>query len=417
MSDPSLQEAAYVGEATLPPGLPNRERMLQTRDRVDLAVILPTFNERENIDELIERLTVVLATLKWELIFVDDDSTDGTVRLIESYARVDGRIRLLQRIGRRGLSSACMEGILSTRARHVAVMDADLQHDEALLPLMYAELQARNLDIVVGTRNAQGGSMGEFSARRLLLSHAGKAMSRLICRCELTDPMSGFFMVDRTFFLKAIRTMHGGGFKILVDLLASSPEPVRIRELGYRFRQRHGGESKVDLNTAAEYLFLLVSKLTRGVIPTRFVLFALVGAVGLATHLLCLVSLMVLGHMQFVLAQSIATVVAMTENFFLNNLITFRDRRLHGMSLFLGLASFWLACSFGAWANVSLARSLVQSGSTWEIAGLIGVIISFVWNYSITNMFTWQKGRRVSSSATPEAQPGTKDAEPSVLLR
>jgi len=366
----------------------------------DLAIVLPTFNERENIAKLITQLSATLGSLNWELIFVDDDSTDGTASLIASYARQDRRIRLIQRIGRRGLSSACIEGIMATTAAHVAVMDADLQHDEALLPLMYAELKQRGLDVIVGTRNAHGGSMGEFSSRRIFLSRAGQKMSKLVCRCELSDPMSGFFLVDRAFFLRVVRRMQCGGFKILLDMLASSPEPVRVGELGYCFRQREQGKSKLDLNTGADYLFFLVNKLTKGFIPARFVLFALVGATGVVTHLLCLLSLMSLAHISFVPAQIIATALAMTENFFINNLITFYDLRLRGMHLLLGLGSFGLACLFGAWANLIVARSLFQSGWSWYFAGLAGILISSVWNYSMSSLFTWKK----RSSARAEEQ-------------
>jgi dolichol-phosphate mannosyltransferase len=358
---------------------------------IDLAVVLPTFNERDNIAELIARLSAALDSLNWELIFVDDDSTDGTPALVESYARADRRIRLLRRIGRRGLSSACIEGIMATSAPYVAVMDADLQHDETILPAMYAELRRRRLDVIVGTRNASGGSMGDFSAPRVLLSRAGKAVSKMVCHRELSDPMSGFFMVDRKFFLQAVRRMQGCGFKILLDMLASSPQTVRVGEIGYSFRQRRHGRSKLDLSTGVEYLSLIASKLTGGLVPSRFALFALVGAAGLVTHLLCLAALMTVAHISFLPAQAIATFIAMTENFFLNNLITFRDLRLRGLSLLLGLFSFCLACSFGAGVNLVLARSLSRSGCPLYLAGAAGIVVSSVWNYSVSSLFTWHR--------------------------
>jgi dolichol-phosphate mannosyltransferase len=359
--------------------------------RVDLAVVIPTFNERGNIPELVARLTEALQGLSWELIFVDDDSPDGTSSVLNELARRDRRIRLIHRIGRRGLSSACIEGILATTANYIAVMDADMQHDETILPRMLEVLRQDSLDLVVGTRNAQGGSMGQFGKQRVLLSRLGQKVSNGICRCEISDPMSGFFLCSRSFFFEVVRRLNGGGFKILVDMLASAERPVRLAEVGYTFRSRKHGASKLDINTAVEYLFLVIDKLTGRMMPTRFVAFSLVGLAGVATHQVCLAILLFGFHLHFLAAQIIATYIAMTENFFLNNLVTWRDRSLSGVRLLSGLASFCFACSFGAWANVILARSLLQSGAPWYLAGIAGIILSSVWNYSVSNLFTWQK--------------------------
>lgn len=365
--------------------------------RIDLALVIPTYNERGNIPELIARIESALQSLSWELIFVDDDSPDETAEVIASFARHDPRIRLIHRIGRRGLSSACIEGILATTSNYVAVMDADMQHDESVLPQMLSTLRQDSLDLVVGTRNADGGSMGQFSRHRVLLSRLGQKVSNTICQCEISDPMSGFFLFNRSFFLEVVRNLNAGGFKILVDMLASSERPVRFAEVGYTFRARTCGESKLDVNTAVEYLFLVLDKLTDKftgrALPLRFAAFGLVGATGFATHLLCLSLFMFGFHWHFLTAQIAATYIAMTENFFLNNLVTWRDRSLRGVRLVTGMASFWLACSFGAWANVIFARSLLQSGAKWYLAGIAGIILSSVWNYSIANLFTWSKPR------------------------
>jgi dolichol-phosphate mannosyltransferase len=243
--------------------------------RLDLAVVLPTYNERENIAEVIGRIELGLKGLCWELIFVDDDSPDGTAALVRTSAERDPRIRLVHRLGRRGLSSACVEGIMATSASCVAVMDADLQHDETILPKMLERMRRKSLDVVVGTRNADGGNMGGFSDSRVLLSRIGSWISKSVCQCEVSDPMSGFFLVNRAFFLEVARELQPGGFKILVDMFASSKRPVRFGEVGYCFRNRDHGDSKLDGNTAIEYFFLIVSKATGGLIPTRFVLFSL----------------------------------------------------------------------------------------------------------------------------------------------
>ena len=361
-----------------------------TVDRTDLAVILPTFNERENIAEIVARLETALHGLRWEILFVDDDSPDGTADLVRSLSRRDSRIRLIHRVGRRGLSSACIEGILATTAESVAVMDADLQHDESILRPMFDRLRLESLDVVIGTRNAGGGSMGEFPRHRVLLSRLGQKLSQTVCSCDLSDPMSGFFVINRSFFLEPVHTLQAGGFKILVDIFASSPRPVRFAEVGYCFRARQHGVSKLGVNTATEYLFLIINKLTGANIPARFVLFSLVGAAGIATHLATLATMLYGFHQHFILSQAVATYVAMTGNFFINNLVTYRDRSLRGTRLVTGLASFWVACSFGAWANVLFAHALLLAGHPWYMAGLAGIVLSSVWNYSISNLFTWQ---------------------------
>jgi dolichol-phosphate mannosyltransferase len=380
---------------------------------LDIAVVLPTFNERGNVQEIIRRLSIALEGLNWELYFVDDDSPDGTSDVVRTFAAADHRIHLIQRIGRRGLSSACIEGMLACSASAIAVMDADMQHDESILRRMLEKLRVEDLDIVVATRNAAGGSMGEFGPMRVFISRLGQRFSRAVTHCVLTDPMSGFFVVRRSFFLEVVRRLYGGGFKILVDMLASATRPVKLGEVGYTFRTRQVGESKLDLNVSIEYLILVVNKLTHGVAAASLVLFALVGTFGVAVHFAFLSVLYFGAHLSFGAAQTWATFAAMTSNFFLNNLITFRDRSLRGSYLFFGWLSFCLACSFGAWVNVSFAETLLHSGMPWYVAGFGGMVLSASWNYSISNLFTWRmpQSRRLTAAAPQTSSPS--DSVPS----
>jgi dolichol-phosphate mannosyltransferase len=368
---------------------------LQMAPRLDLAVVIPTYNESDNVSELIARLDVALKGLIWEAIFVDDDSPDRTAELLIEHARRDRRIRLIHRIGRRGLSSACIEGMLATTASCIAVMDADMQHDETILPRMLSSMRSDSLDLVIGTRNAEGGSMGQFGRTRVMLSTLGQYVSRTVCRCEISDPMSGFFLVNRSFFAEVAHQLHGGGFKILVDMLATVQRPVRMTEIGYTFRKRRHGESKLDAGIATDYLLLVIDKLTGRYVPVRLAAFSLVGTAGVVTHLACLAVMTYGFHLRFIEAQIIATYIAMTENFFLNNLITWRDCSRRGMRLVSGLASFWIACSFGAWANVIFAKSLLKSGMPWYLAGIAGIVLGSVWNYCISNLFTWKNTQTV----------------------
>ena len=188
--------------------------------------------------------------------------------------------------------------------------------------------------------------------------------------------------------------LHNGGCKILLDLFASAQAPVRFAEVGYTFRNRQHGESKLDVNTAMEYVLLVVNKLTHDLLPAHFVLFALVGAVGVAIHLACLDLLVTWEHEPFFKAQILATYLAMTANFFFNNAITYRDRGLHGLRLLRGLLGSWVVCSFGAWGSVVFARGLFNAGAAWWVAGLGGLALSSGWNCSMSNLFTWQTPQR-----------------------
>ncbi|SEC57569.1 glycosyltransferase family 2 protein [Terriglobus roseus] len=368
---------------------------------LDLAVVLPTFNERDNVPLILAELAQHLHGLRWEAIFVDDDSPDGTAEVVTACAVDTPNVRLIHRVGRRGLASACIEGMMATHAPVIAVMDADLQHDTAILPQMLRRLRRESLDVVVATRNSVGGSMGDFKRGRVMLSRCGQKISQSICRCELTDPMSGYFLLRREFLQEVVRDLQGEGFKILVDLLASSRRPVRVGEVGYTFAARRHGQSKLDIVVGIEYLFMVANKLLGNALPPRMAVYLLVGGCGLLVHLVTLLTLMRLRHMHFVEAQFFATTFAMVANFFANNRITFRDRQLKGSRLLPGLAKFALACSFGAWANVVLSRALLQSNVEWYLAGLSGIVLGSVWNLSVSSVFTWPARRR-SSSSQPE---------------
>ena len=357
-----------------------------------LAIIVPTLNESANVPELVRRLHTVLRGIEWEVVFVDDDSRDGTADVARRIAQADPRVRCLQRIGRRGLSSACIEGILATSAPVVAVMDADLQHDETLLPKMFSALAEADLDIVVASRYVAGGSIGEWDDTRAAISGFATRLSRLIVKSDLADPMSGFFMVRREAFTAAMRNLSAQGFKILLDLFASSPRPLRFRELPFRFRQRQFGESKLDAMVAWEYLMLIADKLIGHIVPVRFVLFALIGGVGVGVNLIVLDLFLGLGT-HFALSETIATVAAMVSNFLLNNQLTYRDRRLKGWRLVRGLVTFCVGCSIGAVANIGIAAQIFGEGQSWWLAGLAGALLGAVWNYAIASTYTWARAR------------------------
>jgi dolichol-phosphate mannosyltransferase len=356
-----------------------------------LTIVVPTFSERDNVPLLIDRLNVVLRGIDWEVIFVDDDSPDGTAAFIRDIAQTHARIRCIRRIGRRGLSTACIEGILASCAPYVAVMDADLQHDEAILPEMLSLLRQKRCDLVVGSRYIAGGGVGTWGSKRAQISAFATWLSRLICRAEIADPMSGFFMLRRPAFDAAVGRMSGQGFKILLDLLASSPEPIRVQEIAYQFGTRRFGESKLDTLVAWQFILLIADKLVGHIVPVRFAFFALIGGLGLFVHFAVLWYCFKVALLSFDYSQSLATVVAMTSNFFLNNLLTYRDMRLQGWRILRGLLSFYFICAVGAVANVGIASYVFTTNQKWWLAGLVGVMIGAVWNYAVSSVFIWKR--------------------------
>lgn len=364
---------------------------VQKAQAPEISVIVPTFNERENVPELVRRLETCLQGMSWEVIFVDDDSKDGTAERVREVSRLNPHVRCVQRIGRRGLSSACIEGMLASSAPYLAVMDGDCQHDETILPLMFKALKAGEADLVVGSRYTAGGGIGEWGAARARMSRFATHLSRTVVRHDISDPMSGFFALRRDVLELAVRRLSGMGFKILLDLMASSPKPLRVKEIAYEFRNRRAGVSKLDSQAMWGYLMLLTDKLIGHVVPVRFVAFALVGTVGMVVHFAVLASLFRGLSYPFTLSQGLAALVAMTSNFGLNNALTFRDLRLRGWRWLRGLASFILVCSLGTLANIGLASYLFTRQRVWVLAALAGIVVGSVWNYAVTGSLTWRK--------------------------
>lgn len=355
-----------------------------------LAVIVPTYNESANVRLLVDALDRALEGVAWEAVFVDDDSPDGTADELRRLARRDPRIRVLQRIGRRGLASACVEGALASSAPYVAVIDADLQHDERLLPRMLELLERDRADLVVGTRYADGGDVGEWSGARLRGSRAATWLTTRLLPTGVSDPMSGFFMLRRDLLMARVRELSAQGFKILLDLLTVGDRPARVAELPYRFRPRCAGDSKLDATVAWELGLMLLERLLGGVVPARFLAFAIVGGLGVVVHFALLAVLVTVAGAPFGGAQAAAAAGAMAGNFALNNVLTFRDRRLQGWAWWRGLASFFLVCSIGAAANVGVAVWLFdRRHAAWAAAGLAGIAVGAVWNYAVSGAYTW----------------------------
>jgi dolichol-phosphate mannosyltransferase len=357
---------------------------------VQLSIVVPTFQERGNVAELVRRLDAALAGISWEAIFVDDNSPDGTAQAVKDIAAADNRVRCLRRVGRRGLAGACIEGMLSSASPFVAVMDADLQHDEKVLPQMLTRLRTGGADLVAGTRYVEGGSAESFSGRRSAISRAATALTHRLVGTNLSDPMSGFFMMRRERLEEIAPRLSPVGFKILLDIAVTGGERLAIAEQPYVFGARFDGESKFNAQIGVEFLGLLLAKMTGDLVDPRFLFFAIVGTIGLAVHLITLRLALEFLPDAFRGAQIIATLVAMTSNFLLNNELTYRDRRLKGVAMLRGFVLFCLIGSVGVLANVDLASWLYYERPVWWVAGAVGAIMGALWNYAMSTLFVWR---------------------------
>lgn len=352
---------------------------------------MPTYNEAANVALLVAAVEAALPGVRWEILFVDDNSSDGTSDAVRAMALDDARVRIVHRFGRRGLSTACVEGIMASAAPYVAVMDADLQHDERVLAAMFERMKRGDVDLVVGSRYVEGGSLGEWSKGRAAASQFATRLATRLTRTPLSDPMSGFFMITRPAFLRSLPRLSSVGFKILLDIAASAPSPLDVAELPYTFRTRQHGASKLDSLVLWEYLQLVLDKAVGRFIPIRFLSFAMVGGFGVLVHFAVLTGLFEGAGVGFRRAQTVATIVAISSNFFLNNVLTYRDQRLEGRKLLIGWLTFNLVCATGAAANIGVADWLFARHNYWVISALAGIAVSVVWNYAMSSLFTWRK--------------------------
>ncbi|QZP09342.1 glycosyltransferase family 2 protein [Caenibius sp. WL] len=357
---------------------------------VRLAVIVPTLNEKDNVGTMIAALDAALAGIAWEAIFVDDDSRDGTPEEVERFARQRGNIRLIRRIGRKGLSAAVIEGFLATTAPVVAVVDADMQHDESKLAAMLCAIEREGAELVIGTRYADEGSTGEWSQGREVISRFAGWVAERVMPQRLSDPMSGFFMMRRDLFVEIAPRLSALGFKILLDIVLSAGRPLAVAEVPYTFRPRHAGESKLDSAVALEFVIQILDRICGRWIPPRLILFGLVGGLGLIVHLVVLRTALELG-LPFGNGQTAAVAVAILFNFVLNNLITYRDRRHKTLGAWLkGLAGFYLVCSAGAVANVGVGVMVFAAEPRWWLAGIAGVAVGSLWNFCASTLLVWR---------------------------
>lgn len=364
-----------------------------------LSLVVCTLDEAEAIGPVLRETLDHLSSCEVEIIVVDDSLDERTADVVRACAAVDNRIRLIRRPGERGLAAAAAAGWAAARGRLLGLMDGDGQHDPAVLPLLVQGLEEADADIAVASRYAPGARTGLHGFRHGL-SQCGTFLARVVTGTPTTDPLAGCFLFRREWWHEARSRLSPIGYKILLDLALSGRRTPRIFETPTALRRRLAGGSKLDTRVIVELAAQLVEKRSGGLIPARFVMFGAVGASGVAVNVGLLSTLAAAGG-PFWLAQAIAIVTAMTTNFLLNNLLTFRDRRLHGGAFWRGLIAFYVACTGGAVINQLLGFGLYSLGIWPTAAGAVGALSAALWNFAAVSRVTW--GGALSQGVRPRA--------------
>ena len=361
-----------------------------------LSLILPTFNESENLPELLPKIRSALSDVPHEIIVVDDDSPDHTWKVAQELSQQLGDVHVIRRIGRRGLSSAVIEGFLAAKGDVLMVMDADGQHDTGLLHQLH-DAVTKHGGIAIGSRYVSGGSVGEWDERRYMLSRIATKMALSLCAVKAKDPMSGFFAIDRKAFEEVLPRLNPKGFKILLDLLVHVPKSTPVTELPFTFATRQHGESKLSRRVQLEFLEYLYDVSLGNWIPLTFVKYCIVGGLGVGIHLTAYILLsaffargLPLTLMGFSLALLGAIETAIIFNFWLNNLWTFAQAKLQGIAMVQGFLKYNLACVFGALANYAVSTYLYSHGLGEIVSVIVGACAGIVWNYTMSRMFAWK---------------------------
>jgi len=362
----------------------------------DISVIIPTYNESENLPILLERVSTALRDLDHEVVIVDDDSPDGTWRIAEDLTATYPTLRVIRRIDAKGLSSAVTTGMLQATGRVLAVMDADLQHDEGILPEMHHQVANEGHDVAVGSRETEGGSYGEWSTSRKLVSFGAKLLAKWALGPQVKDPMSGFFAISRNYFQKTVDKVNPSGFKILLEFLARGSNPSTV-EVGYTFRKRLHGETKLNASIAIEYLLALIDLRFGWLIPNRFVKFGMVGITGSLLNFCGFAILQSLGA-SIPLAVLFGVELAIIWTYFANNFFTFTPMTYRGKDFFKGLLLYHFVGLYGLVIQFSVVDTLlsnfpVLSENLLSLypTYMIGVAFAAIGNYFLHGYYTWNR--------------------------
>ncbi|MEZ5377002.1 MAG: glycosyltransferase family 2 protein [Acidimicrobiales bacterium] len=358
-----------------------------------VSIVLPTFNEGGNIVSMLERLDRALADLPHELIVVDDDSPDETWRIAQEYAADHPGIHVIRRSTERGLSSAVLAGMRAARGRVLGVIDADGQHDEAILPEMTERVLA-GADICIGSRAVEGGGYGDWGKGRRFASWLATAMAHMMLQVKATDPMSGFFVMSRDHYEALQGDVNPRGFKVLLEFLSRS-EP-KVDEVGYVFRNREEGETKLSGGVVLDYLLALIELRFGLIVSAQFTRYALVGSVGLLINLVAFLIAFGLGAPALI-ALLIGIQISIVFNFTGHNLFSFRPTNYRGKRWWKGLAVYEVFSLYGLAIQGLVFEALDGplserlDSSFWAagLSNLLAIGMAAVANYLLHERFTW----------------------------
>jgi dolichol-phosphate mannosyltransferase len=375
-----------------------------------VSVITPTYDEAENLPELVRRIHESLANVPHEIIVADDNSPDRTWAVAESLAADDETITVLRRFHDPGLSAAVLDGMSAARGSYLAVIDADLQHDPAALAPMLEMLRSGNADVAVGSRESEGGGYGEWSTQRRFVSWVATAIAKVFLRVPTDDPMSGYFMLTRDAYESTAVQINPMGFKILLEFIGRNRD-LRVGEVGYEFANRVHGRTKLNRSIIRSYLLAVAElRLGRQVDPV-FLLYVMVGALGLVVNSTLFTLFEALGfplintgvnealdpiYSSFVASVAVTTLLL----FVVNNEFTFWEQRYTGWKMLPALLLFGLMTLVGTLVHVAVFSWLQETGFALALLGadaarvlhnLIGATVALVVNWYLNTSFVWKR--------------------------
>jgi dolichol-phosphate mannosyltransferase len=353
-----------------------------------VSIIVPSYNERDNVRPLLTRIAAAMAGCDYEVIIVDDNSTDGTIDIVKSLTG-EFPVRILVRTEVRGLSTAVIHGLRHAAGSVIGVMDADLQHPPEKLPELIKAIES-GADMVFGSRYVPGGGVPHWSLLRRIISKGASLISHLFlpsARC-VKDPMSGFFMFRREKVdpdvLKPI------GYKIALEILLLG-RFEHVVEVPFIFEDRSAGASKLKASTQIEYLRHILSLMRRTGEVKRVIKFLIVGLSGVGVNQLLLWMLTDLAGLRYYISAIFSIEASIITNFILNDLFTFADRREGRGPYLLRLLKFNVTCATGALIQYGILVLFTDIfGVYYLLSNLIGIAIAFIWNYFINSIWTWK---------------------------
>ncbi len=360
-----------------------------------ISIVIPTFNEVENIIPLLKKLTLIVNNFEYEIIVVDDDSPDGTSNAVNKYMQFNKKIKLITRIGRSGLSSAIKEGLIFAQGKYLLVLDGDGQHHPSFILNMLEAIKKDKSDIVIGSRFLNTSKLEGLSNERSLGSKIANKMARISLHknySKLTDYLSGCFCVEKEITKKFIRKIEVNGFKFLYELLSLSKGELAVNEVPLIFKERRFGNSKLDIAIVWDFLISIIHNLTLRILPRRAISFGLVGISGVFVQLFITSFLVEIFRIDFYNALPFAVIFAATSNFLINNQVTFRSDRLKDLALLIGLLKFLIVASLPIIANVGITTAFYKYiTADTLIAQIAGIGIVYAWNYLASSSFVWKK--------------------------